>query len=78
MHPIGAALSCLDSAERSLFLPLEQSHLRSRLLAAQSFPRDAAEEGMTLDVTHTSTSRTQAIASIKLKQLWKETVNTLR
>lgn len=40
------------------------------LLAAQSFPGDAAEEGMTLDVTHTSTSGAQAIASVKLKQLW--------
>lgn len=39
------------------------------LLAAQSFPGDTGKEGMTLDVTHTSTSRTQAIASIKLKQL---------
>lgn len=40
------------------------------LLVAQSFPGDTAEEGMTLDVTHTSTSRTQAIARVKLKQLW--------
>lgn len=40
------------------------------LLAAQSFPGDAAEEGMTLDVTHSSTSGAQAIAGVKLKQLW--------
>ena len=39
------------------------------LLAAQSFPRDTTEEGMALNVTHTSTSRTQAIAGIELKQL---------
>lgn len=40
------------------------------LLAAQSFPGDAAEEGMTLDVTHSSTSRAQAIAGVELEQLW--------
>lgn len=41
------------------------------LLAAQSFPGDAAEEGMTLDVTHSSTSRAQAIAGVELEQLWR-------
>lgn len=44
------------------------------LLTGQSFPGDAAEEGMTLDVAHTSTSRTQAIASVKLEQLWSSTM----
>lgn len=38
-------------------------------LAAQGLPRDAAEEGMTLDVTHAASSRAQAIAGVELKQL---------
>lgn len=40
------------------------------LLVAQSFPGDAAEEGMTLDVTHTSTAGAQPVAGVKLEQLW--------
>lgn len=78
LRPPGATPSCLDPAERVLFRSLEQSNRGSRLLVAQRFPRDAAEEGMTLDVTHTSTSRAQAIASIKLKKLWKERINPVR
>lgn len=44
------------------------------MLAAESFPGDTAEEGMTLDVANTSTSRTQTMSRVKLKQLWSNTV----
>lgn len=40
------------------------------LLVAQSLPGDAAEEGVTLDVTHTSTAGAQPVAGVKLEQLW--------
>lgn len=45
-------------------------------LTAQSFPGDAAEEGVTLDVTHTPSSRAQAIAGVKLQQLWSTVMVT--
>lgn len=76
-----------DAWIQAFVLPLplqdhqDQRYQQLHLLAAQSFPGDAAEEGMTLDVAHTSTSRAQAIASVKLKQLWGSTVesgNTVR
>lgn len=65
-----ATLRCLDS--RKAFSPSgrAQGGQRHCLLAAQSFPGDATEEGMALDVTHTSSSRAQAVAGIELKQLW--------
>lgn len=49
---------------------------RLRLLVAQGFPGDAAEEGMTLDVAHASTSRAQPVARVKLEQLWSSKMFT--